>query len=257
MSKTKDSLSSVANAMRLLKEFSIEERELGISELSMRLGLAKSTVFRLMNSLKEAQLVEKNEETKKYYLGIGALELGFVVYHSLELRKKALPYMDQLMKRTRRVVRLATYDHGGIVYLAKKRPDEDDPTISDIGNRAPAYCTSVGRVLLAHQPEQEIIRVLSDKLAIHTSTTKICPEVIKKELTQVQQTGFAVTYGEYRNGVGSVAVPIYNDFGRVVGAISLTGPQNYFHSIKLNNYVNELKMHSRLISEQLGLEFAL
>ena len=257
MSNTKDSLSSVSNAMRLLKEFSIEEQELGVSELSSRLGLAKSTVFRLLNSLKTAQLVEKNEETKKYHLGIGAFELGFKVYHSLEIRKTARPFMEQLYNRTRRVVRLAQYDHGSVVYLARIAPKDDDTTLSKIGYRTPSYCTAVGRVLLAYQNTQEINRVLGSELASYTKVTKIKADELKRELLQVEKNGLAVTYGEFRNGVGSVAVPIYNDYGKVIGALSLTGPQSYFHSINLNNYVKELKMHSRLITENLGLEFAL
>lgn len=257
MSNTKDSLSSVSNAMRLLKEFSIEEQELGVSELSSRLGLAKSTVFRLLTSLKAAQLIEKNEETKKYHLGIGAFELGFKVYHSMELRKTALPYMEQLYNRTRRVVRLSKYDHGSIVYIAKITPKDDNTTISKIGYRTPAYCTASGRVLLAYQSNQEIKRVLSGEIYSFTNATKISPEEIKQELLQVERNGYSVTYGELRKGVASIAVPIFNDYKKVIGSLSLTGPQSYFHSINLNNYIKELKMHSRLITENLGLEYAL
>lgn len=256
MSKGKESLSSVTNALKLLNEFSIEERELGISELSIRLGLAKSTVFRLMKSLREAKLVEKNEETKKYFLGIGAFELGFKVYHSLEIRKIALPYMEQLMERTRKVVRLAMYDKGGVVYLANRKPNDDELTMSDIGNRAPSYCTAVGRILLAHQSSQEINRVLSGNLEAYTDNTKTDPEEIKTELQKVIKSGYAITHGEMRQNVGSLAVPIYNDFGKVVGSLSLTGPQSYFNSFAMTNYLKELQTYSRLISENLGIAFA-
>jgi IclR family KDG regulon transcriptional repressor len=251
MSKQQEVLSSVHNAMRILKEFSLEEQELGISELSNRMGIAKSTVFRLMKTLNEANLVEKNEETQKYHLGIAAFELGFIVYHTMEIRLIGLPITEKLVKSTRKVARLGVYDQGGVVYLCKRVPDDDLGTISKIGNRVPSYCTAVGKVLLAHQSEEEIERVLKGNLKPYTSKTITSPDKLYKQLEEIRKTGFAITIEELRDGISSVAVPVYNDWGKVVSAISLTGAKSHFYSVQ--SYVRELNNCSRLMTEKLGL----
>lgn len=253
MAKEQEVLSSVHNAIRILQNFSLTETELGISELSVRLGLAKSTVFRLMKTLQENNLVEKNEETQKYHLGIGAFELGFRVYHSMELRRIAVPILDRLAKSIRRVARLSVYDQGGAVYLCKRIPDEDNGTISKIGDRVPCYCTAVGKVLLSYQDDSEIDRVLDRELTPYTSKTIVSPTVLKQQLIEVRKSGYALTNEELRVGVCSVAVPVQNDMGKVIAAVSVTGPKALFYPNQINQYVQELKVASRLITERIGM----
>lgn len=246
-------LSSVHNAVRILREFSLGEKELGISELSQRLGLAKSTVFRLMKTLHEDHLVEKNPESQKYYLGLTAFELGFNVYHSMEIRSVAMPLLDKLMKSVRRVTRVAVYHQGGAVYIIRRTPENDKSTISRIGNRVPSYCTAVGKVLLSHQDQAEIDRVLGNGLKVYTSKTIVCPETLNNQLKQIKEAGYAITNEELREGVCSVAVPIYNDAKEVIAAISITGLKPHFYHSQINQYIKELKNCSRLITEQLGM----
>jgi IclR family KDG regulon transcriptional repressor len=250
MAKDLEVLSSVHNAVRILQEFSLEKKELGISELSERLGLAKSTIFRLVKTLSESHLVEKNEETHKYRLGIGAFELGFMVYHTMDIRLQALPILEKLMKSTRKVVRLGIYDKGGVVYLSKRVPEDDYGTISEEGNRVPSYCTAVGKVLLANQKEIEIERVLSGKLTAFTPKTIVDVDKLRMQLSEVSRTGYATTYEELRTGICSVAVPVYNDMDKVIAAISLTGMKSQFYSY-INHYIKELKSYSSLITERL------
>ncbi|GAB7389180.1 IclR family transcriptional regulator [Bacillaceae bacterium] len=252
MAKQQETLSSVHNAMRILKQFSNEKPELGISELSMRLGLAKSTVFRLIRTLTEAGLVEQDKYSHKYRLGLTAFELGFLVYHKLEIRAVALPLLEKLMKSVRQVVRLGVYDKGGVIYLCKRAP-ENEVTISKIGNRVPAYCTAVGKVLLAHQSEEEIERVLGEKLKAYTSRTITDPETLRAQLKEIKQTGYAITNEELRKGICSVAVPVYNDLDEVIAAISITGSKSHFYPLQIQNYIQEMRMYSRLITERLGV----
>ena len=254
MAEEQKVLSSVHNAIRILREFSLAEKELGISELSQRLGLAKSTVFRLMKTLHEDHLVEKNEETQKYHLGLTAFEIGFNVYHTLEIRLVALPLLDRLMHSVRKVVRLGVYNQGGVVYIIRRAPENDVSTVSKIGNRVPAYCTAIGKVLLAHKPEEEIDKVLSAPLKAYTPRTVVSPGELRKQLAEIKQAGYAVTSEELRPGVSSVAVPIFNDAGDAIAALSVTGMKSFFYTAQINYYVKELKTYSRLITEKLGLK---
>ncbi|PWT96226.1 MAG: hypothetical protein C5B52_16240 [Bacteroidetes bacterium] len=248
-------LSSVHNAIRILQTFSRSEMELGISELSVRLGLAKSTVSRLMKTLNQVNLVEKNPETQKYRLGISAFELGFVVYHTMELRQVSYPILEKLAKSIRRVVRLGVYDKGGVVYLSKHMPGEDDGTISMIGDRSPVHCTAIGKILLANQTEKEIERVVTDQLKRYTNKTIIAPQELKKEIFEIRKKGYAVTMEELRSGFSSVAVPVKNDMGKVVGAISITGLQSHLYASQIDQYVSQLRTCSRLITERMGMDY--
>ncbi|MBD8591021.1 IclR family transcriptional regulator [Peribacillus simplex] len=255
MSVKTERLSSVHNAIRILQTFSLLEPELGISELSVRLGLAKSTVYRLMKTLNESNLVAQNKETQKYYLGIAAFELGFTVYHSMELRRIALPILDKLSISLRKVVRLAVYDNGGVVYLCKRVHSEDNGTISKIGDRAPSHCTAIGKMLLAYQNEQEIDGVLKRELSVHTRKTITSPIQLKQQIMESKHKGYAITREELREGISSVAVPVYNDFGKMIASISVTGPQYYFKPDQVEQYVKEMGTCSRLITERLGMGY--
>ncbi|WP_185805362.1 IclR family transcriptional regulator [Bacillus canaveralius] len=248
-------LSSVHNAIRILQTFSTSETELGISELSVRLDLAKSTVFRLIRTLSEANLVEKNIETQKYQLGIAAFQLGFIVYHSMELRRIALPILDKLAKSIRRVIRLGVYDNGGAVYICKRMPEDDDATISKIGDRVPSHCTAIGKMLLANQSEMEIERVITNGLPRYTKKTIVSPNELRQHMSDIKKKGYALTMEELRTGVSSVAVPVQNDMGKIVGAISITGPKSLFYPNQIDQYVRELRHCSRQITERMGLDY--
>lgn len=246
-------LSSVYNAIRILREFTNEEQELGITELSKRLGLAKSTVFRLINTLSCDNLVEKNFKTQKYHLGIAAFELGFAAYHGNELRLIAYPLLNKLMKVLREAVHLGVYDRGEVVFLCKRNPDTHNETVSQIGKRVPSYCTASGKILLAFQPEAEIQRIIRKGLKPYASKTITDPEKLAENLEQVKNTGFSVALCEYSEGISSVAVPVYNDAGQVIGAVSVAISRSYLFPHQIQNYVNEMKVYSRLITERLTM----
>jgi IclR family transcriptional regulator, KDG regulon repressor len=254
MAKPQEVLSSVHNAVRILKAFSLSETELGISELSARLGLAKSTVFRLMKTLSESHLVQKNGETQKYQLGIGAFELGFIVYHSMELRRISLPLLEKLVESVRKVIRLGVYDHGGIVYLCKRIPDLNHATISNIGDRVPSHSTAIGKLLLAYQDDEEIKRVIEEGLMSFTDKTITNEEQLRMQLKEIRQVGYAITNEELRKGICSVAVPVFNDMGKVIAGISVTGTKAHFYPNQIQQYLKEMRMYSRLITERLGME---
>lgn len=254
MAKQQETLSSVHNALRILRVFTHENPEMGISELSVRLGLAKSTVFRLLRTLCEDHLVEKNKKSQKYHLGLAALELGFAVYHEMELRKVSLPFLERLTKSLRKVVHLGVYDNGEVVYICKLLPDDHLGTITQIGRRVPFHCTSVGKILLAHQCESEISRLLQNKLIAHTGKTIIDPDRLRSCFADIHKKGYAVSHDELKIGVSSVSVPVVNDYGEVIAAISVAGSTAHFYESQVQQYIRELKMCSRIITERLELQ---
>jgi IclR family KDG regulon transcriptional repressor len=245
-------LSSVNNAIRILREFTNEnDKELGITELSQRLGLAKSTIFRLVITLSGDNLVEKNTQTQKYHLGLGAFELGFAAYHGNELRLIGYPLVRKLMLNTRWAVHLGVYGHGDVVFLCKSVPEDHKGTISKIGKKAPGHCTASGKILLAHQSDQEIFRVMEEGLTQYTKKTIIDPNKSMEQLRNIRKVGYAVAFSEYKEDICSVAVPVYNDDNQVIAAIGIATVNKYLYPLQVQTYVKELKNCSRLITERL------
>ncbi|WP_017727646.1 IclR family transcriptional regulator [Halalkalibacterium ligniniphilum] len=246
-------LSSVHKAIRILKAFTQEEPELGISELSKRFGLAKSTVSRLIQILCEENLVQRNEETRKYHLSLGAFEIGSVVYHEIEVAQVALPLLKQMLDKVRGVIQMVTYDKGEIVYLIRLPEDRDSKVINTMGKRLPSHCTAAGKVLLAYQDEQEIAHYLQKDLNAFTERTITSKEDLWNELIKIRRKGYALSHGEFRTGVSSVSVPVYDEFDRVVVALSVTRPTELMSSGQVERVKGEMEIYSRLISESLGM----
>jgi IclR family KDG regulon transcriptional repressor len=252
--RRQEHLSSVYNAIRILQSFSDEEPELGITELSARLGLAKSTVFRLMRTLTETQLVEQVAESRKYRLGINTFVIGSIALRRMEIRVRAFPHLVDLLQRVRRVVRLGVYDgSGGVVYLVKLPEDKATRSLSSVGKRVAAHCTAVGKVLLAYQSPEEQERVLSRPLWACTPKTITDPERLRHQLEQIRRQGYATTYEESTEGLSSVAVPVLSPEGEALAAISLTGSSNQFLANHLHHYLRELDLASRRIAEELAM----
>ncbi|GMA60486.1 IclR family transcriptional regulator [Alicyclobacillus fastidiosus] len=250
MAKQQEHLSSVHNAIRILHEFSDDSPVMGISELSNRLQLAKSTVYRLLNTLSEAGLIDK-DSSHKYRLGIGIFVIGSVAFRSTEIRAKSFPILVDLMTQIRRIVRLAIYDSGAAVYLCKLPEDKDTRMFSSSGKRVPCHSTAVGKLLLAYQGANEIDRVLSRPMKAITKLTITDAGELRKQLQRIREVNYAVTSEESTNNVCSLAIPVYDHLRRVVAALSITGSKEQFVEYKIQEYLHVMRVYSRLITEQL------
>lgn len=244
-----ETLSSVHNAMVVLKSFAHENQAMGVSEISSKLGMSKSTVFRILQTLSDEGLLEKREN--KYRLGLAAFEIGFAYYYHLDLLQTAHPFLEKLSKNTRKIVHLGVYDKGEVMYIYKNFSDEPNVEATKIGRRTPCYCTSSGKVLLASQSEEEINRVLKQPLKKYTDKTISDTDLLKKMLEDVRTKKYARNINEYRNGVVSLAVPVMDQNLKVIAAISLIGVNEHFYSADINNFLREMNSCSKLITEYL------
>ncbi|MCL6442433.1 MAG: IclR family transcriptional regulator [Alicyclobacillus sp.] len=245
-------LSSVRNAIRLLRQFSPESPELGVKELSERLGLHKNKVFRLVRTLCEEHVIQQNPETRKYSLSVGAFEIGSVFYHEIDICTVAFPILEILASRLGEVIQMAIYDSGDVVYLLKFPEDQATMFFNGMGRRVPCYCTAVGKALLAFQTQSEIDRVTQLPMQQFTRNTVTDPVKLRAELELIRERGYADSREQYRKGMSALAVPIFDDMSnRVVAAISLTCPERHFVSHKVRYLVDELKKCSGLITRHL------
>ncbi len=248
----KTRLSSVANAIRLTKAFTEDEYELGISALAIRLGLAKSTVHRLASTLIGANILEQNKENGKYRLGMALFELGALVRRKMDVANEARPQLRSLMEMTGETVQLAIFDHDSVLYINMMESRQAVRMSSAVGSRLPAYCTSVGKVLLAYQGEDVVRRVIERGFVAYTPNTIDSAKKLNDELELVRQKGYAIDDEEIELGLRCVAAPIRNHDGVVLAAIGVAAPLQRMNKKVMQTCMTTVVAAADAISRRLG-----
>lgn len=245
-------LSSVACSIRLLKAFSEEQVEIGISDLAKRLGVAKSTVHRLAVTLVADGMLEQNPDTGKYRLGLSLFRLGSLVRRRMNVSNEARPLLRELREKVNETVHLAVLDGTEIMYVFNLESTQSIRMRSDVGVRKPAYCTAEGQVILAWQPPEVVEEVVREGLAARTPQTITDPLALKKVLEGVRARGCAIEDEESELGMRCIAAPLRNDAGEVVAAIGLAGPVSRLSKKALTTFVPHVVETAAAISARLG-----
>src|SRR5712691_10928054 len=245
-------LSSVATAIRLLKAFSEDEVEIGISALARRLSLAKSTVHRLAVTLVSEGLLEQDRENGKYQLGIALFRLGALVRRRMNVSNQARPYLYDLREKINESVHLAILDETEIMYVYNLEGTHAIRMRSDIGVRKPAYCTAEGQAILAFAPDVMVARVIAAGLAPRTPKTITSPEKFSKELAATRQRGCAIEDEESEIGMVCIAAPIRDDSGDVVAAVGIAGPVTRLSKKTIAAFMPHVIATANLVSVRLG-----
>lgn len=245
-------LSSVKNALRILRSFSMDEPEKKISNLAESLGISKSAVSRLMSTLASEGFVKKDPETQQYRLGVSVLALSSIVTSHMEIHKEALPVLHQLVEETKETAHIAILEGTDLVYLHKVECKQPIRIFSYVGSRNPAYCTSAGKALLAFQDERVVERIIEQGLVRHTPTTITDPDELRACLKKIREQGYATSDSELKEGVTSVAAPIRDYTGRVIAAVNVVGPNYRIDSKKIPWFANKVIKAGKKISENLG-----
>lgn len=225
MTKKGSEVQSLSRAIAVLRVFTPDTPELGVTEISRRVGLHKSTTFRLLSTLAAEGLIAQSAETGQYRLGMGLIALaGRVAVHA-DLRQTARRYMRALADRLGGTVNISVLDRGESFNL-----DQSVPrgylvvNYGWVGRRTPLHASSTGKVLLAWLPPNEIDGLLPAELASYTPQTITSHEGLWGELTVVRERGYAIGQEEYEVGLNAVAAPIYDAAGDVTAALSISGP---------------------------------
>jgi IclR family KDG regulon transcriptional repressor len=250
--RPKARLSSVANAIRVVKAFSDDEFELGISRLANRLGLAKSTVHRLATTLIDAGVLEQNPETGKYRLGLLVFELGSLVRRKIDVYNEAKPWLFALRDQTGETVHLAVLGRQGLVYINFIESQKAIRMSSGLGQRKPLHCTAEGKALLAFQPSEVIERAIAAGLDRLTPRTITDPAALRDELAVVRARGYATDDEECEPGMRCIAAPVRDDSGVVSAAVGIAGPVQRLTKKMLLSHAPALVNAVASISQRLG-----
>jgi IclR family transcriptional regulator, pca regulon regulatory protein len=217
---------SLERGLAILSSFSSGRQLIGVSELSRELGLTRSTTHRYVATLARLGYLHQDAGTRKYSLGPRVLDLGFTAINSMELRHVAAPYLQRLCDETGHTVNMAILDDVDIVYVERfrafRRGQNEIDLDLHVGSRLPAYCTSMGKVLLAFLPDAERDDLLSRiTLARRGPNTLTSKAALLADLRRVRATGIAVNNEELAYGLRSVAVPVIAASGEAVAAVNL------------------------------------
>ena len=228
---------------------------MNMTEISEKLGFYPSTIHRILDTLKHWGYVEKDSHTKKYQLGLKALELGMAKLHQMDLVREATPYLKELVNQCNETVHLGVLEDedGEVLYLAKEESSQTIRMISYVGKRASLYCTALGKILLAYMSKEERKKILGEKeLPRLTENTITDKRELEKELDKVRKQEFALDREENEKGVCCVAAPIRNYQGEVIAAISISFPIFRIDKNAQNNLKEVLIEISKKISKRLG-----
>jgi IclR family pca regulon transcriptional regulator len=249
---------SVERGLAILSSFTADRRLMGVSELAQELGLSRSTAHRYIATLARLGYLYQDPATRKYVLGPRVLELGFTAINSMELRDVAAPHLRRLCDETGHTVNMAILDDVDIVYIERFRASRRNQEAIDldlhVGSRLPAYCTSMGKVLLAFLPDAErdevLKRVTFARRGPNTLTSKTA---LLAELERVRGTGIAVNNEELAYGLRSVAVPVIAAGGEAVAAVNLAAHRTMASLDDLVARIGPLMQRTAAeISAQLG-----
>ncbi len=230
MSKPKSdyTIQTVSNALRLLEAFYLES-ELGVSELSRRLGLHKNNVFRLLATLEFGGYVEQSRVTDRYRLGVRCLELGRAYARSLPLHERARPVLRELVGRLGETAHLGVLHDFEVVHMDGLQPQHLLVTAARLGQRLPVHACALGKVLLGFSPpplREEFDRQVTSGpgLVGRTAATIVDRHKFLEELRTVASQGFALDLGECEEGLNCTAAPVFGEDNQILASISVSGP---------------------------------
>jgi DNA-binding IclR family transcriptional regulator len=251
--QTSDSgIQSVQRAAAILRSFTKTDSELGVTTLSEQLGLHKSTISRLLATLEQEGFVEKNPDTGKYHLGLGLVTLAGIVLDHINLRQVAQPHLNTLVEQTQETVNLVVLS--GTECMNIEGADSPRPVqyVGRIGRRTPLHCTAAGKVLLAHLNAEARQPILAGPLARFTDKTIIDRSLLEQHLTDICRRGYAVAHEEHQEGVSAVAAPIYDHRGKIMAAVTVSGPTYRLEPDQIETCVEPVLATARNISTHVG-----
>ena len=246
-------INSILRASNILKCFHGIKTHFKISEIARQLELDRSTTYRILLSLEKCGLVEKDRKTGEYSLGLSAFEIGNTYLRRMDFIKISKPIMTDLALKAQETVHLAVLSDTEIVYVDKIDSPRTLGVMSKIGQRAPVYCTALGKALLAHLPEEERPRVINEiHLKPFTSHTITSKKQLIVELKEVRRRGYARDRREIEEDVECLAAPIFNHLGNAVAALSISGPQRKINVPREKIFAGQLMKAAGLISSKMG-----
>lgn len=242
---------TVGKALDVLDRVAEFNRPVRFGELLDGSPYPKGTLYRLVQTLTREGMLVFDPDQQRYSLGVRLVRLAHAAWRTSSLAPIARAHLDALSADTGETVHLAQLDHAQVLYVDKRNTAEPVEMYSSAGKVGPAYCTGVGKVMLAHLPEQTLAQLiplqLFHRFTAHTLTSE---ETLRAELADIRSQGYGFDREEHEPGIICVACPILSQKGRVLGALSVTSTTTRTDLAALENLVPRIQQTTRAIATE-------
>jgi IclR family KDG regulon transcriptional repressor len=225
---------------------------LGVTELAKRSGNTKARAFRLLNTLEQSGLVQRQGESTTFSLGYKAVTLGASAQEQLSLVRLAENYLPNIGMRCNENVFVRVRDGLETVCVARWEAPHAVRVYTVIGNRRPLYVGASGKLLLAFASPEIQEAVLSSDLKRLTANTIVDRNKLEAELVQIRQNGYSASFGEADTDAAAVAAPVRNANGYVVATLSIAAPANRMNHENLSKFIELAQIGAHEFSIELG-----
>jgi IclR family pca regulon transcriptional regulator len=249
---------ALERGLAILACFTPARPELGVSELARLAGMSAATTYRHASTLVGLGALEQEASSRRYRLGFGVLDLGMAALSEMGLAQNARPYLEELAEHSGYTVALAVLDGPEILVIDRVSGTrrggsaaQDEP---HLGSHLPTYCTSLGKVLLAHLPDEQLEELVSElDLVEHGPGTITSRQALRNQLEDVRQAGLAINQEELVAASCAIAAPVRDESGDVVAAVSVVAYNGSTEPAELiDRFAGRLEASAQRISIRLG-----
>ena len=232
---------TVGKALEVLDAVAAYQRPVKFTELLEGSSFPKATLYRFLQTLTNQNLLTHDPDTGSYSLGLRLIRLAHTAWEQASLAPIARPYVEELAAKAGESVHLAQMDNGQVIFVEKLKATDRFETLAQVGKVAPAYCTGVGKAMLAFiAPKRLDIVLQQQSFYPYTKKTHKTAKSLLSELPDIRRDGIAFDREEHEEGIVSIAAPIFISNGRVIGALSVASSTNRFDLKRLTAFRGSL-----------------
>lgn len=242
MDEGKIKVKNVKKAVDILNCF-IEKENLGVTEISEKLGFTKSNVYDILTTLTALDILGQDEESEKYYLSVGILGLSQALGQRFSFRHTAMGFMKDIANEFHEIVNLSVPSGRSVFYINMTLPSEEGYYKSRrlTSFTMPMHCTASGKCMLAFMPRKKVLEYLSGGLEAVTPATITDDVALLQELGKIRESGYGVADAEHDLNEMCLAVPLISGENRLLGAMSVSGPKADFSEEKAAGILKKLR----------------
>ena len=241
---------TVGKALHLLDIVANFKRPVRFHEILLKSSFPKASTHRFLQTLTEQEMLTFDPETHKYSVGRRLIRLAYHAWKQASLAPIATPFLDALSAQTNQTVHLAQLDNAQVLYIEKRNAKHPVAMFSDAGKVAPAYCTGIGKAMLAFVEDTKRASIIAQQSYYqYTESTITSAAKLKRELAEIRNTGKAFDREEHEPSIICVAVPILTSNNKVIGGLSITGSKKMTTLDALDVYSTALQHTAKAIGE--------
>ncbi len=242
---------TVRKALNVLELVASFERPVRFSDVLEESPYPKGTVYRMLQTLRVENMLSYDEGRQTYSLGVRLMGLAHAAWKNASLAPIAKPFLEQLVEQVGETVHIAEIDSGQVLFVDKLKATDRFETLAEAGKVAPAFCTGVGKAMLAFMAPRRLDLALRQQAFYkYTPSTHTSVDGLMKELNQIRKNGIAFDREEHEPGIISIAAPILSDNGRVLGAVSIATSTNRHSLETLQDFRGNLLEATRKIGAE-------